>query len=95
MIVHVGSADDARIGDYARVGDPAWLESSGLFVAEGRLLVERLIASGRFPIHSIVLTPTALAGFGGALDIAEPVYVAEPAKKIRPKDTKKADIQDK
>jgi tRNA G18 (ribose-2'-O)-methylase SpoU len=79
VIVQIGSAGDPHIADYARVGDAAWLAAAGLFVAEGRLLVERLTASGRFPIHSILLTPTALGGFGGAADIAEPVYVAEPA----------------
>jgi tRNA G18 (ribose-2'-O)-methylase SpoU len=78
MIVHIASADDPRIGEYARTGDPAWLAAAGLFVAEGRILVARLIASGRFPIHSILLTPTALGGFGGAIDVGAPVYVAEP-----------------
>jgi len=79
MKVHIAAADDPRIGDYAHVGDAAWLAAAGLFVAEGRLLVERLIACGRFPIHSILLTPTALGGFGGAIDIPAPVHVAEPA----------------
>jgi tRNA G18 (ribose-2'-O)-methylase SpoU len=78
MKVHIAAADDPRIGDYAHVGDAAWLAAAGLFVAEGRLLVERLIACGRFPIHSILLTPTALGGFGGAIDIHAPVHVAEP-----------------
>lgn len=79
MVVQVETADDPRIGPYARVGDPAWLQAAGLFVAEGRLLVERLLASERFPVHSILLTPAALRGLGGRLGTPAPVYVAEPA----------------
>lgn len=79
MIVQVASADDPRIGEYARIGEAGWLAAAGLFVAEGRLLVARLIESGRFPVHSILLTPTALNSLAGAIDTAAPVYVAGPA----------------
>jgi tRNA G18 (ribose-2'-O)-methylase SpoU len=77
MIVPVAGAYDPRIADYRHVGDHAWLRSHGLFVAEGRLLLKRLIETGRFPIHSILLTPSALHSFGLALDTEAPVYVAE------------------
>ncbi|MBA2306464.1 MAG: RNA methyltransferase [Acidobacteria bacterium] len=77
MIVPVADAHDPRLGDYAHVGDHAWLRSHGLFVAEGRLIVGRLIDSPRFPIRSVLLTPSALQGFGGAIDIGPPVYVAD------------------
>ena len=43
MIAHVDRLDDPRISDYARVGDGAWLRDHGLFVAEGRLIVMRLL----------------------------------------------------
>lgn len=46
---------------YRSVGDPAALERAGLFVAEGRLVVERLLESGRFRIHSVAVTPPAAA----------------------------------
>jgi tRNA G18 (ribose-2'-O)-methylase SpoU len=57
------------------VGDHRWLTAHGLFVAEGRLTVRRLLES-RFQIESILLTPAALEGFGGAIDTAAPVFVA-------------------
>ena len=44
---------------YAHVGDPVWLRAHGLFVAEGRLVVRRLIESERYEIVSVVVTPAA------------------------------------
>lgn len=79
MIEPIERADDPRISPYAHVGDHAWLRENGLFVAEGRLVVRRLLASGRFPIHSMLLTPAALRSFDGPVDTEAPVFVAEPA----------------
>jgi tRNA G18 (ribose-2'-O)-methylase SpoU len=72
--------DDPRVADYAKVGDPAWLRDHGLFVAEGRLVVRRLIEAGRFGIESILTTSTALKTLGDRVDTLEcPVYVITPA----------------
>jgi tRNA G18 (ribose-2'-O)-methylase SpoU len=72
--------DDPRVADYSRVGDPAWLRDRGLFVAEGRLVVRRLIEVGRFDIESILTTSTALKTLGDRVDTLEcPVYVITPA----------------
>jgi tRNA G18 (ribose-2'-O)-methylase SpoU len=68
-------ADDPRLAAYAHVGDHRWLTAHGLLVAEGRLTVRRLLQS-RFQIESILLTPAALDGFGGAIDTVAPVFVA-------------------
>lgn len=77
-IVRVGDLQDPRLGDYARVGDPAWLRERGLFVAEGRLVVRRLIEHRRFAVESILLTGTALASMEDVASGAEcPVYVCE------------------
>jgi tRNA G18 (ribose-2'-O)-methylase SpoU len=46
---------------YAHVGDSAWLRAHGLFVAEGRLVVRRLIEAGRYELVSVVMTPAAAA----------------------------------
>lgn len=78
MIEPIERADDPRISAYAHVGDHDWLRSRGLFVAEGRLVVRRLLESGRFPVHSILLTPAALQSFGAALDTDAPVLIAAP-----------------
>jgi hypothetical protein len=50
-------ASDPRIAEYAHVGEPGWLLQQGLFVAEGRLVVRRLIEAGSFTIRSILVTP--------------------------------------
>jgi tRNA G18 (ribose-2'-O)-methylase SpoU len=70
--------EDPRLRDYAHVGDPAWLTAHGLFVAEGRLVVKRLIDRGNFRIASVLLTPAALKGFGGGIQTDAPVFVVRP-----------------
>jgi tRNA G18 (ribose-2'-O)-methylase SpoU len=67
---------DPRTADYAHIGDPAWLRDRGLFVAEGRLVVERLIAAGRFTLRSILLTSPAFEAMAGPLAAVRcPVYL--------------------
>jgi tRNA G18 (ribose-2'-O)-methylase SpoU len=46
------------LDSYRLVGDAAALERAGLFVAEGRLIVGRLL-EGAHRIHSVLLTPAA------------------------------------
>ncbi len=55
----IADASDSRIASYSDVGDPAALARKGLFVAEGRLTVERLLDGRRFSIDSIVATSSA------------------------------------
>jgi tRNA G18 (ribose-2'-O)-methylase SpoU len=78
VIEPVERADDPRIEDYRHVGDHERLRERGLFVAEGRLVVRRLLESQRFPVRSILVTPAALQGFGAPLDLEAPLYVAPP-----------------
>src|SRR5689334_16880616 len=80
MTERVEEAWDPRIAAYRAVGDPAALERGGLFVAEGRLVVERLLEDGRFGVHSVLVTPAAAAAIAGVLeqrpDVA--IYICEP-----------------
>jgi len=46
---------------YRLVGDHAALVREGLFVAEGRLVVQRLLEDGRYRVHSVLVTPSAAA----------------------------------
>jgi tRNA G18 (ribose-2'-O)-methylase SpoU len=72
---------DSRMAPYRNVGDPAALERDGLFVAEGRLVVERLLEDAWFEVHSVAVTPAALEALGSTLgrQPAVNVYVCEPA----------------
>lgn len=63
--------------DYQHVGDHRWLTRQGLFVAEGRLVVRRLLESRRFRIKSVVVTPAALRGLSDTLLADTPVHVLE------------------
>jgi len=78
LIHEIGHTDDPRLAPYRHVADPAWLRAQGLFVAEGRLIVERLIESGH-AIESLLLTPAARDALGAALLERCPVYVAPPS----------------
>ena len=59
MIDRIASADDPRLDPYRHVADPRWIREQGLFVAEGRLVVERLLALDRFRVHSILVNRAA------------------------------------
>lgn len=77
MPERIDDPGDGRIADYQRTGDAAGLRDLGLFIAEGRLVVERLIESRRFTIRSILVTPAAFAALEPLLaSVPCPVYVA-------------------
>jgi tRNA G18 (ribose-2'-O)-methylase SpoU len=63
----VSDRDDPRIADYRAVRDGGLLAERGLFVAESRLVVERLLASRRFAVRSLLLNEAALAALAPAL----------------------------
>jgi tRNA G18 (ribose-2'-O)-methylase SpoU len=77
-IMTLPAAGDARIAEYASVADPDLARSLGLFVAEGRLVVRRLIDDSRYGIRSILLSQAAQQQLGSALERLDPrvpVYV--------------------
>jgi tRNA G18 (ribose-2'-O)-methylase SpoU len=76
LIHAITSADDPRLVRYRRVGDATWLRANDLFVAEGRLVVERLVEIGVYAIESVLLTPAAHAALGDRITAAHDVYVA-------------------
>jgi len=77
-IIRPVTVDDPRVRDYALVADPELVCRCGLFVAEGRLVVERLVAAGRYTIQSMLLSDAAMAALAavvGHLPESVPVYV--------------------
>ena len=81
MIRSVAGAADPALEAYRSVGDPRALERAGLFVAEGRLVVERLIEDGRFRLHSVLVTAPAAAALAPIFERRPnvDVGVCEPA----------------
>jgi tRNA G18 (ribose-2'-O)-methylase SpoU len=79
MFESVG-ADDPRLAPYRNVSDRELLRSSGLFVAEGRLVVRRVIEDHRYRIASIVVNDAARQDLADALERVNstvPLFVAE------------------
>lgn len=77
-LIPLDRRDDPRLDVYRGVRDPELLRSGGRFIAEGRLVVRRLLASDRFAAESVLVTPAALAGLTDALEPHRdrlPVYV--------------------
>ena len=70
--------NDPRTAEYASLADPELARRLGLFVAEGRLVVRRVIEDGRYAIRSVLLTEAAQQQLGGVLarlETAVPVQV--------------------
>jgi tRNA G18 (ribose-2'-O)-methylase SpoU len=78
VIRRIDRLDDPRVAGYAHLLDPSWFQTRGLFVAEGRLVVERLVQDQRVQLDSILVTPAAALAMGDLLERAAgacPVYL--------------------
>jgi tRNA G18 (ribose-2'-O)-methylase SpoU len=76
----VASLDAPDLDAYRDLAAPERLAARGLFVAEGRLVVERLIGLRRYRLRSLLLSMTAAAAMDGVLrDVPSgvPVYVVD------------------
>jgi len=86
-MISIPSLDDERVAPYRWVADPRRLEHEGLFVAEGRLIVPRLLAASARPghwagsAHSLLLSPSALEHMRPLLEAHPqvPAYVVPQA----------------
>ncbi|MFN2444133.1 MAG: TrmH family RNA methyltransferase [Vicinamibacterales bacterium] len=77
-MIQLAALDDARVREYQATARPEALRAAGLFVAEGRLVVQRLLESHRFVIRSVLVTHAALDSLRALLDAhapSVPVYV--------------------
>lgn len=80
-ILRIDDPADPRIAAYRNVPDPDLLIQGGLFVAEGRLVVRRLIEGQRFSVHSVMVTDAARAALDDVLPGQDelPIYVVPQA----------------
>jgi tRNA G18 (ribose-2'-O)-methylase SpoU len=75
-VVHVTSIEDMRVSAYRHIADPDQLRDLGLFVAEGRLVVRRLIDLQHWEIDSILVTQPAADALVDILPKTNaPVYI--------------------
>jgi tRNA G18 (ribose-2'-O)-methylase SpoU len=69
------------IDDYREIADAPLLRERGLFVAEGRLVVRRVIGDPRYTVHSLLLNDAAHRDLGDLLDrlpAETPVHIRPP-----------------
>jgi tRNA G18 (ribose-2'-O)-methylase SpoU len=84
MIHWISSPDHPCLEPYRHIGDPGWLRQQHLFVAEGRLVVERLLDVDLFEVSSILVNRAAhdallerLAGLDGNVYVCDDPSVRE------------------
>lgn len=80
MIHRPASPGDPRLEPFRHVGDHGWLRERHLFVAEGRLVVQRLVDLGRYDIDAVMVTAPAFQALEGALTALDAdVHVCDDA----------------
>lgn len=84
--IAIASPDDPRLAPFRDVGDAELRRRDGLFLAEGRLVVERLLTGGRWRVRGVLVTGAAHAALRDTFDECDPslaVYVV-PQDWMRP-----------
>ncbi|HEV2532346.1 RNA methyltransferase [Phenylobacterium sp.] len=79
-VIRLEDPADPRLADYLQVRERDLVGREGRFIAEGAVVLEKLIAAGRHPIRSVLLAAkreTALAPVLARLGPEIPVYLAE------------------
>ena len=66
-VITIEADDDERLGDYRNIPDPELVGRRGIFVAEGRLVVRRLLEGSRMVARSVMVTEAALESIADAL----------------------------
>src|SRR4051812_17532995 len=67
-IIPITDPFDARLGPFRHVRDADMLRNHGLFVAEGRLVVERVLADPRLTVEAVLLNRASLQALRPALE---------------------------
>jgi tRNA G18 (ribose-2'-O)-methylase SpoU len=79
-VERIDSANDPRVAGYRGLRDGELVRSRGLFVAEGRLVVRRLVQDGRYDLQSVLVNEAALRDLEStiaALDADVPIFICE------------------
>jgi hypothetical protein len=59
-VEHIDRAGDPRVAGYRGLRDGELLRARGLFVAEGRQIVRRVVEDARYRVQSVLLNAAAL-----------------------------------
>lgn len=77
-VIQIARAADSRLDAYRDIPDPDLVRTRGLFIAEGRLVVQRLLEDRRHIVHSLLLSEGSLRALEpslAALPLETPVFV--------------------
>jgi tRNA G18 (ribose-2'-O)-methylase SpoU len=78
-VIEIEDEGDPRLDEFRLLPDPVLLRERGLFVAEGRLLARRLLASPEWAVRAVLVSDAGRAALSDLLDAAPgtlPVFVA-------------------
>jgi tRNA G18 (ribose-2'-O)-methylase SpoU len=81
LVQRIESLEDPRVADYRDIKDVRLRDQAGIFLAEGRIGVRRLLRSDRFRTRSVFVTEPALRALEEDFARSEteiPVFVADP-----------------
>jgi tRNA G18 (ribose-2'-O)-methylase SpoU len=67
MVERIESAQDPRIAAFRGVADPDLVRGRRQFIAEGRLVVRRVVEEKRYRVRAVLVNDAALAQLEGAL----------------------------
>src|SRR5262245_4000710 len=84
--IPIADPNDPRLADYRDLSQAERLQQSGAFVAEGRLVVRRVLECGRYRVRSLLLSEAARHQLAPALEgLGEtPVYVCRRSQDFLP-----------
>lgn len=76
-VIAIDDPGDERLSDFRAVSDPELAITHGFFIAEGRLVVRRLLADSPFITRAVMVTPSAMKTLEDALpeQPVVPVYL--------------------
>lgn len=81
-LIRVEGPTDPRVADYRQLADADLIGRRGLFVAEGRLILQRVVDENRFTVRSVLLNETnhrALSAALSTLPADVPILLCETA----------------
>jgi tRNA G18 (ribose-2'-O)-methylase SpoU len=80
MIERIRGHHDPRVAEYRDVAEPELVKSRGLFVAEGRTVLKRVVEAARYQVRSVLVNDAAFRSLESSLTRLGqqvPVYICE------------------
>src|SRR5258708_1507016 len=79
-LIHPSGPTDPQIAEYRQIAEPELVKTRGLFVAEGRLVVQRAIEYNPRAVRSVLVNQAAcqaLEAVLATLPAATPIYLCD------------------